>query len=145
MGSTPVAEFDHLVLDELPEQDKGTAELIDEAAQIADIVLHSATQFMVRHTDVHGGCIGGPENLISIVCLYHNVVGGVSNPNAAYKIIEDHWCGVMATGIKSGWRGVASRNPVRHSSDLTGKVKNRRMVVAELQAGSWDCWPVEAK
>ncbi|KAJ0988278.1 hypothetical protein J5N97_006634 [Dioscorea zingiberensis] len=54
----------------------------------ADIVLHSATKFIAGHNDVLGGCISGSEKLISKVRLYHNVVGGVLNPNAAYMIIR---------------------------------------------------------
>ncbi|KAH7684027.1 Cystathionine gamma-synthase protein [Dioscorea alata] len=54
----------------------------------ADLVLHSATKFIAGHNDVLGGCISGSEKLISKIRLYHNVVGGVLNPNAAYMIIR---------------------------------------------------------
>ncbi|KAF3322934.1 cystathionine gamma-synthase [Carex littledalei] len=52
----------------------------------ADLVLHSATKFIAGHNDVLGGCISGPEKLISKIRQYHHVVGGVLNPNAAYLI-----------------------------------------------------------
>ncbi|KAM0936447.1 putative cystathionine gamma-synthase [Dioscorea sansibarensis] len=54
----------------------------------ADLVLHSATKFIAGHNDVLGGCISGSEELISKIRLYHNVIGGVLNPNAAYMIIR---------------------------------------------------------
>uniref|UniRef100_A0A6V7QT31 plant cystathionine gamma-synthase n=1 Tax=Ananas comosus var. bracteatus TaxID=296719 RepID=A0A6V7QT31_ANACO len=54
----------------------------------ADLVLHSATKFIAGHNDVLAGCISGSEKLISKIRLYHHVVGGVINPNAAYMIIR---------------------------------------------------------
>ncbi|XP_074590305.1 cystathionine gamma-synthase 1, chloroplastic-like [Curcuma longa] len=54
----------------------------------ADLVLHSATKFIAGHNDVIGGCISGSEELISKIRLYHHVVGGVLNPNAAYLILR---------------------------------------------------------
>nr|XP_029123821.1 cystathionine gamma-synthase 1, chloroplastic isoform X3 [Elaeis guineensis] len=54
----------------------------------ADIVLHSATKFIAGHNDVLGGCLSGSEELISKIRQYHNVIGGVLNPNAAYMILR---------------------------------------------------------
>ncbi|KAG6529209.1 cystathionine gamma-synthase 1, chloroplastic-like [Zingiber officinale] len=54
----------------------------------ADLVLNSATKFIAGHNDVIGGCISGSEELISKIRLYHHVVGGVLNPNAAYLILR---------------------------------------------------------
>nr|XP_018682583.1 PREDICTED: cystathionine gamma-synthase 1, chloroplastic-like isoform X2 [Musa acuminata subsp. malaccensis] len=54
----------------------------------ADLILHSATKFIAGHNDVIGGCISGSEELISKIQLYHNVVGGVLNPNDAYMILR---------------------------------------------------------
>ncbi|URD77114.1 cystathionine gamma-synthase [Musa troglodytarum] len=54
----------------------------------ADLVLHSATKFIGGHNDVLGGCISGSEELISKIRLYHHVIGGVLNPNAAYMILR---------------------------------------------------------
>ncbi|XP_042418014.1 cystathionine gamma-synthase 1, chloroplastic-like [Zingiber officinale] len=54
----------------------------------ADLVLHSATKFIAGHNDVLGGCISGSEELISQIRLYHHVIGGVLNPNAAYLILR---------------------------------------------------------
>ncbi|MQL87009.1 hypothetical protein Taro_019543 [Colocasia esculenta] len=54
----------------------------------ADIVLHSATKFIAGHNDVLAGCLSGSEELISKIRLYHHVVGGVLNPNAAYMILR---------------------------------------------------------
>ncbi|KAK1260495.1 hypothetical protein QJS04_geneDACA023384 [Acorus gramineus] len=54
----------------------------------ADLVMHSATKFIEGHNDVLGGCISGSEKLISEVRQYHNIVGGVVHPNAAYMMIR---------------------------------------------------------
>ncbi|KAK1315295.1 hypothetical protein QJS10_CPA06g00439 [Acorus calamus] len=54
----------------------------------ADLVMHSATKFIEGHNDVLGGCISGSERVISEVRRYHNIVGGVVNPNAAYMMIR---------------------------------------------------------
>ncbi|XP_038983140.1 cystathionine gamma-synthase 1, chloroplastic-like [Phoenix dactylifera] len=54
----------------------------------ADMVLHSATKFIAGHNDVLGGCLSGSEELISKIRQYHNVIGGVLNPNAAYMIVR---------------------------------------------------------
>ncbi|KAK1284643.1 hypothetical protein QJS10_CPB21g00581 [Acorus calamus] len=54
----------------------------------ADLVMHSATKFIEGHNDVLGGCISGSEKLISEVRRYHNIVGGVVHPNAAYMMIR---------------------------------------------------------
>ncbi|WOL11552.1 cystathionine gamma-synthase 1, chloroplastic-like [Canna indica] len=54
----------------------------------ADLVLHSATKFLAGHNDVLGGCISGSEELISRIRMFHHVIGGVLNPNAAYMIIR---------------------------------------------------------
>ncbi|CAL9205944.1 unnamed protein product [Musa hybrid cultivar] len=47
-----------------------------------DLVLHSATKFIAGHNDVLGGCISGSEELVSKICQYHHVIGGVLNPVA---------------------------------------------------------------
>ncbi|PKA59364.1 Cystathionine gamma-synthase, chloroplastic [Apostasia shenzhenica] len=54
----------------------------------ADLVLHSATKFIGGHNDVLGGCISGLDQLISKIRQYHNVVGGVLNPDAAAMFIR---------------------------------------------------------
>ncbi|CAA7395027.1 unnamed protein product [Spirodela intermedia] len=54
----------------------------------ADLVLHSATKFIAGHNDVLAGCLSGSQELISKIRVYHHVVGGVLNPNAAYMILR---------------------------------------------------------
>ncbi|XP_066164369.1 cystathionine gamma-synthase 1, chloroplastic [Oryza sativa Japonica Group] len=54
----------------------------------ADLVIHSATKYIAGHNDVIGGCISGRDELVSKVRIYHHVVGGVLNPNAAYLILR---------------------------------------------------------
>ncbi|KAL3526540.1 hypothetical protein ACH5RR_011196 [Cinchona calisaya] len=54
----------------------------------ADLVLHSVTKYIAGHNDVLGGCISGPEKLVSVVRDLHHILGGALNPNAAYLIIR---------------------------------------------------------
>nr|XP_027073434.1 cystathionine gamma-synthase 1, chloroplastic [Coffea arabica] len=54
----------------------------------ADLVLHSLTKYIAGHNDVLGGCISGPEKLVSVVRDMHHILGGTLNPNAAYLIIR---------------------------------------------------------
>ncbi|KAG9137940.1 hypothetical protein Leryth_020763 [Lithospermum erythrorhizon] len=54
----------------------------------ADIVVHSATKYIAGHNDVLGGCVSGPEKLVSVVRNLHHILGGTLNPNAAYLIIR---------------------------------------------------------
>ncbi|KAM3238678.1 cystathionine gamma-synthase 1, chloroplastic isoform X1 [Capsicum annuum] len=54
----------------------------------ADLVVHSATKYLGGHNDVLGGCISGPDKLVSAVRNLHYILGGALNPNAAYLIIR---------------------------------------------------------
>ncbi|CAN6294921.1 unnamed protein product [Urochloa humidicola] len=54
----------------------------------ADLVIHSATKYIAGHNDVIGGCVSGRDELVSKVRIYHHIVGGVLNPNAAYLILR---------------------------------------------------------
>ncbi|XP_049396539.1 cystathionine gamma-synthase 1, chloroplastic-like [Solanum stenotomum] len=54
----------------------------------ADLVVHSATKYLGGHNDVLGGCISGPDKLVSAVRTLHHILGGAINPNAAYLIIR---------------------------------------------------------
>ncbi|PKU77976.1 cystathionine gamma-synthase 1, chloroplastic [Dendrobium catenatum] len=54
----------------------------------ADLVIHSATKYIGGHNDVLGGCISGSDHLVSKIRLYHNVIGGVLNPDAAAMFVR---------------------------------------------------------
>ncbi|KAK4366622.1 hypothetical protein RND71_014502 [Anisodus tanguticus] len=54
----------------------------------ADLIVHSATKYLGGHNDVLGGCISGPDKLVSTVRTLHHILGGAINPNAAYLIIR---------------------------------------------------------
>ncbi|KAL0906909.1 hypothetical protein M5K25_025440 [Dendrobium thyrsiflorum] len=54
----------------------------------ADLVIHSATKYIGGHNDVLGGCISGSDQLVSKIRQYHNVIGGVLNPDAAAMFIR---------------------------------------------------------
>ncbi|KAK8962438.1 hypothetical protein KSP40_PGU009568 [Platanthera guangdongensis] len=54
----------------------------------ADLVLHSATKYIGGHNDTLGGCISGPDQLVSEIRQHHNVDGGVLSPDSAYLLIR---------------------------------------------------------
>lgn len=54
----------------------------------ADLVLHSATKYIGGHNDALGGCISGPDKLVSEIRHHHNVDGGVLSPDSAYMLIR---------------------------------------------------------
>ncbi|KAG0468402.1 hypothetical protein HPP92_017730 [Vanilla planifolia] len=54
----------------------------------ADLVIHSATKYIGGHNDVLGGCISGTADLVSKIRQYHNIVGGVLNPDAAAMFLR---------------------------------------------------------
>ena len=54
----------------------------------ADLVIHSASKYMGGHNDVLGGVIVGQKEAVSKVRAFHNIVGGVLDPHAAYLILR---------------------------------------------------------
>eukprot|EP00252_Welwitschia_mirabilis_P017846 TRINITY_DN3972_c0_g1_i1.p1 TRINITY_DN3972_c0_g1~~TRINITY_DN3972_c0_g1_i1.p1 ORF type:complete len:496 (-),score=22.61 TRINITY_DN3972_c0_g1_i1:425-1912(-) len=54
----------------------------------ADIVLHSVTKYIAGHNDVLAGSLSGSNKVIKAIRDYHNVLGGVLSPNAAYLILR---------------------------------------------------------
>jgi cystathionine gamma-synthase len=54
----------------------------------ADLVIHSASKYMGGHNDVLAGVIVGQKEAVSKVRAFHNIVGGVLDPHAAYLILR---------------------------------------------------------
>ena len=54
----------------------------------ADLVLHSATKYLAGHNDVLAGALAGSKEVIGQVRQFHNVLGGVVDPHAAYLVLR---------------------------------------------------------
>eukprot|EP00958_Prasinococcus_capsulatus_P004080 scaffold377_cov563-Prasinococcus_capsulatus_cf.AAC.39 len=54
----------------------------------ADLVLHSATKYLAGHNDVLAGALAGSHEVIGKVRQFHNVLGGVVDPHAAYLVLR---------------------------------------------------------
>src|SRR5947209_1837453 len=50
----------------------------------ADIVVHSTTKYLGGHSDVVGGAVIGPRELLEPIKFYQNAAGGVPGPFDAY-------------------------------------------------------------
>lgn len=54
----------------------------------ADIVVHSTTKYIGGHSDVVGGAVVGPKELLDPVKFYQNAAGGVPGPFDAYLTLR---------------------------------------------------------
>ena len=54
----------------------------------ADLVVHSTTKYLGGHSDVVGGCVVGPNDLLEPVKFYQNAAGGVPGPFDAYLTLR---------------------------------------------------------
>jgi len=54
----------------------------------ADLVLTSATKYLAGHNDVLAGALAGKADLIADVRHFHNILGGVVDPHAAYLVLR---------------------------------------------------------
>ncbi|KAL6747628.1 cystathionine gamma-synthase [Haematococcus lacustris] len=54
----------------------------------ADLVLHSATKYLAGHNDVLAGALAGKRELIQQVRTLHHILGGVTDPHAAYLLLR---------------------------------------------------------
>jgi len=50
----------------------------------ADLVVHSTTKYLGGHSDVVGGAVIGPADLLQPIAFYQNAAGGVSGPFDAW-------------------------------------------------------------
>jgi cystathionine gamma-lyase len=54
----------------------------------ADIVVHSTTKYLGGHSDVVGGAVIGPRELLEPIKFYQNAAGGVPGPFDAYLTLR---------------------------------------------------------
>jgi cystathionine gamma-lyase len=54
----------------------------------ADIVVHSTTKYLGGHSDVVGGCVVGPKDLLDPIKFYQNAAGGVPGPFDSYLVLR---------------------------------------------------------
>src|SRR5262245_11403604 len=54
----------------------------------ADIVVHSTTKYLGGHSDVVGGAVIGPNDLLQTIAFYQNAAGGVPGPFDAYLTLR---------------------------------------------------------
>jgi cystathionine gamma-lyase len=54
----------------------------------ADLVVHSTTKYLGGHSDVVGGCVVGPKDLLDPIKLYQNAAGGVPGPFDSYLVLR---------------------------------------------------------
>lgn len=54
----------------------------------ADLVVHSTTKYLGGHSDVVGGCVVGPRDLMDPIKFYQNAAGGVPGPFDSYLVLR---------------------------------------------------------
>lgn len=54
----------------------------------ADLVVHSTTKYLGGHSDVVGGAVIGPRDLLDPVKFYQNAAGGVPGPFDSYLVLR---------------------------------------------------------
>jgi cystathionine beta-lyase/cystathionine gamma-synthase len=54
----------------------------------ADLVVHSTTKYLGGHSDVVGGCVVGPKELLDPIKFYQNAAGGVPGPFDSYLVLR---------------------------------------------------------
>lgn len=54
----------------------------------ADLVVHSTTKYLGGHSDVVGGCVVGPKELMDPIKFFQNAAGGVPGPFDSYLVLR---------------------------------------------------------
>jgi cystathionine gamma-lyase len=54
----------------------------------ADLVIHSTTKYLGGHSDVVGGAVIGPKELLQAIAFYQNAAGGVPGPFDAFLTLR---------------------------------------------------------
>ncbi len=54
----------------------------------ADLVIHSTTKYLGGHSDVIGGAVVGPKELLDPIKFYQNAAGGVPGPFDSYLVLR---------------------------------------------------------
>jgi cystathionine gamma-lyase len=56
--------------------------------QGADLVVHSTTKYLGGHSDVIGGAVAGPRNLLEPIAFYQNSAGAVPGPFDSWLVLR---------------------------------------------------------
>jgi cystathionine gamma-lyase len=56
--------------------------------QGADLVVHSTTKYLGGHSDVIGGAVAGPRNLLEPIAFYQNSAGAVPGPLDSWLVLR---------------------------------------------------------
>lgn len=54
----------------------------------ADLVVHSTTKYLGGHSDVVGGAVVGPKELLQPIAFYQNAAGGVPGPFDSWLVLR---------------------------------------------------------
>ncbi|MFO0956643.1 MAG: PLP-dependent transferase [Isosphaeraceae bacterium] len=54
----------------------------------SDLVVHSTTKYLGGHSDVIGGAVIGPRNLLEPIAFYQNAAGGVPGPFDSWLVLR---------------------------------------------------------
>src|SRR5579859_3032639 len=54
----------------------------------ADVIVHSTTKYLGGHSDVVGGAVIGPRDLLATIAFYQNAAGGTPGPFDAYLTLR---------------------------------------------------------
>jgi cystathionine beta-lyase/cystathionine gamma-synthase len=54
----------------------------------ADLVVHSTTKYLGGHSDVVGGCVVGPKDVLDPIKFFQNAAGGVPGPFDSYLVLR---------------------------------------------------------
>jgi len=65
----------------------------------ADLVVHSTTKYLGGHSDVVGGAVIGPKELLDPIKFYQNAAGGVPGPFDCYLTLR----GLKTLAIRMDW------------------------------------------
>ena len=64
----------------------------------ADLVVHSTTKYLGGHSDVVGGFVVGPKELMDPIKFYQNAAGGVPGPFDSYLVLR----GLKTLAVRMG-------------------------------------------
>lgn len=93
----------------------------------ADLVVHSTTKYLGGHSDVVGGCVVGPKDLMEPIKFFQNAAGGVPGPFDSYLVLR---------GLKT--LSVRMDRHCANAADLAGWLKGHPAVAAVYYPGLRD-------
>lgn len=54
----------------------------------ADLVIHSLTKYIGGHDDLLGGAVCGSQRLLSAICGYRDILGGIPDPHNSFLLLR---------------------------------------------------------